>query len=292
MRIIIVLALFINASVFAQIKGNKSLETRTFSAKNLNWLKVNLYAEITLDYAAKEQIKITTDGNLFDFIDTNIVDGKLDLNQLQWIQPSEKIKIEIGAPNIKRVEIGTHETLQIINIDTDKLHLMAPLGKILAVGKVKQLNIGIENGEINASKLISEKVTANIWGFGKAIVFAKQELYATIKKEGKLTVVNTPKQLKGDARKAIVKTQTLTPKNTSWINFTIKNNSWNRNNFFVIGPKNDGSKFSYGFPMMPGATREENWSVGTKIYKVNKLGLRKLLVKIKDTDKDKVVKLF
>ena len=77
-----------------------------------------------------------------------------------------------------------------------------------------------------------------------------------------------------------------------WIPFKIKNNSWNRNNFLVIGPKKDGSSFSYGFPMMPGTTRKENWSVGSKVYKVNRLGLRKLLVEIKEEDKDKTVKLF
>ena len=44
--------------------------------------------------------------------------------------------------------------------------------------------------------------------------------------------------------------------------------------------------------MMPFSTRKENWSVGTKVYKVNKLGLRKLLVKIKPEDAGKTVKLF
>ncbi|MHA7057317.1 hypothetical protein ACWGOQ_0008875 [Aquimarina sp. M1] len=56
-------------------------------------------------------------------------------------------------------------------------------------------------------------------------------------------------------------------KNTSikYIKFVIRNNSMTRNHFFVEGPNPDGSKFSYGFPMMPQATRKENWTTGTKV---------------------------
>ena len=44
--------------------------------------------------------------------------------------------------------------------------------------------------------------------------------------------------------------------------------------------------------MMPGISKKERWTVGTKVYKVNKIGLRKLLVKIKAEDAGKTVKLF
>ena len=44
--------------------------------------------------------------------------------------------------------------------------------------------------------------------------------------------------------------------------------------------------------MMPNATRKENWTIGTKTYKVNGLGLRKLLVIIKKEDANTTVKLF
>ncbi|MDT0557469.1 hypothetical protein RM697_02340 [Ichthyenterobacterium sp. W332] len=81
-------------------------------------------------------------------------------------------------------------------------------------------------------------------------------------------------------------------KNIQWINFKIKNNSKNRNHFVVKGPKAEGSKFGYGFPMMPYEKRKEKWSVGTKIYKENKLGFRKLLVTITANDEGKVVNLF
>ncbi|MFC4267851.1 GIN domain-containing protein [Polaribacter marinivivus] len=292
MKKIIIIVLLITTSINAQVKGNKKIETRTFSIENVEEIKINLYAKITIDYAAKELMTITTDSNLFDKIDTEVLEGKLHLDQLKWIQASQKINIKIGAPNLRRVETGTHETLQIINIDSDYLNVMAPIGNVIVSGKVAQFNIGLENGEIDASKLKAENVRANIWGYGKAKVFAENEINSIIKNDGRLILVNTPKSLKGDIKKAIAKTKKVENTKVSWIRFKIKNNSSNRNHFVVVGPKSDGSKFGYGFPMMPFSTRKENWSVGTKVYKVNKLGLRKLLVKIKPEDAGKTVKLF
>ncbi|PQJ80003.1 GIN domain-containing protein [Polaribacter porphyrae] len=292
MKKIIIIALLVSSSIIAQTKGNETIETRSFSIDNLTNLHISLYAKITIDQSLKEGMTITTDANLFDKIETSVEDGKLDLNQKEWIQPSKKMVITISAPNLKRIEKGTHETLILKNLNAEYLNLMAHLGKIVASGNVEQLNLGIENGTIDASKTIAENVRVNIWGYGKAKVFAENEIYSIIKNDGRLELVNTPESLKGDTKKALKKNKKLAKNNISWISFKIKNNSWNRNNFFVVGPKQNGSKFSYGFPMMPGAKRNEKWSIGSKIYKVNKLGLRKLLVEIKAEDEGKVVDLF
>lgn len=292
MKKLLILLVFTSSTLIGQIKGNKNIETRTFDVANLKELKVNLYAKITVDQSLKNGMQITVDSNLFEKIDTEIVDGKLNLNQLEWIQPSKNIIIKIGAPLLQRIVTGTHETLFLNNVNSEYLNLMAIVGKIVVNGKVNQLNIGVELGEVQASKLIAENARVNIWGRGKATVFANNEIYSIVKNDGKLVVANTPKSLKGDTKKALAKTKKYRNKEVTWIPFKIKNNSWNRNNFVVVDPKKVGSSFSYGFPMMPGTTRKENWSIGTKVYKVNRLGLRKLLVEIKEDDKDKTVKLF
>lgn len=104
--------------------------------------------------------------------------------------------------------------------------------------------------------------------------------------------MNTPKSFRGDTKKVLARQSKEVEQAINWISFKIKNNSWNRNNFYVVGPKADGTRFSYGFPMMPGKVKKERWTVGTKIYRVNKVGFRKLLVTIKADDQGKTVKLF
>jgi hypothetical protein len=140
MKKLIVEALLVSIPFFGQTKGNKKIETRTFSVVKLEEIKINLYAKIIIDYAAKEKMTITTDTNLLDKIDTKVIDGKLHLNQLSWIQPSRNIIIKIGATNLKRVEKEAHKTLTIVNVDSDSLNIMAHVGKVFISGKVNQLN--------------------------------------------------------------------------------------------------------------------------------------------------------
>lgn len=289
----ITLLLFLVAMTgIAQIKGNKDIQTKTFPVDNLTAIEIGLYADVIIDHSGTEKMVITTDDNLFDLIDTEVVDGKLKLDQKEWIQASERIKIRIGAPRLQRLEQGTNAIAGIINLDADNLNVMALNGKIVISGKSTSLGIGAENGNVDASKVRAKKIYLNIWGHGKATVDATELLEAKLNKEARLKLISQPKRIKGNIEGALANTNPIAKDSVRYIEFKIKNNSFNRNNFYVIGPKPNGSKFSYGFPMMPGKVRKEKWTTGTKIYKVNPIGMRKLLLTINGKDENTIVKLF
>ncbi len=292
MKQITLVLLLVGITGIAQIKGNKNIETRTFSVVGLTDLEMGLYAKVEIDQAATEEISITTDSNLFNLIDYEVVDGTLKLSQKGWIQPSQDLIIKIGMPNMKRIQLDVHETMLLKNIEKEHISLMALNGTIVASGHVKSVGIGAENGTIDASKLNAKDAFLNIWGSGKAVVNASNLIESTLSSDARLEIIGTPKVLKGDTKKAIAKLSKQPTKPLKWVRFKIKNNSTNRNQFAVIGPKSDGSRFGYGFPMMPFATKKERWTTGTKIYKVNKVGLKSLLVTIKAEDEGKTVKLF
>ena len=239
---------------------------------------------------------ITTDENVMEIIAKEINGNTMQLGQIEWIEPSQAT-ITIGAPNLRHVETGTHDVTRIINVHNDYLQLTAPIGTIILEGKTKEFRLGVELANVDASKLVAENAVINIWSWGNAKVNVTNTLDAEVKNRGKLIYVNSPKKINKKTRKEgrIISAETSnTIKNPTaeCIHFKIKNNNSKRNNFFVVGPKKEGSKFSYGFPMMPNATRKENWTIGTKTYKVNGLGLRKLLVIIKKEDANTTVKLF
>ncbi len=296
MKKLLCLLMLIGNFAAAQVKGNKKIVTQTFPLENIQKIKINFYAKITIDPSAEEGMTITTDENIMDLIGKEVVDNTLYLDQIEWIQPT-KATILIGAPKLRHVVTGTHDVTKIINVDNDYLQLTAPIGTIIIEGKTKEFRLGVELANVDASKLVAENAFVNIWSWGNAKVNVTNTLDAEVKNSGKLIYVNSPKKLKKKTRKEgrIVSAETSnTIKNpdAEWIHFNIKNNNSKRNNFFVVGPKKDGSKFGYGFPMMPNTTRKENWTVGTKIYKVNRLGFRKLLITIKKEDEDTTVKLF
>ncbi|MEM1001895.1 MAG: DUF2807 domain-containing protein [Bacteroidota bacterium] len=291
------LLLLVGATGLAQIKGNKSIETRSFETPNLEVVKVNFYAKVTIDQSAKEGMTIKTDSNLFEYIDTEVVDGTLSLDQIEWISPSQDAEIIIGAPNLKRVEHGTHDYTKIINVDNDFLNVMATVGKITIEGTTKELRLGSELATIDATEISAQEVYVNLWRWGTIKVSPTEKLEGEVTNDGKLFYTQKPKILKVKTKSdgvVLPLEEAYKVKNPEavYIKFKIKNNSMDRHNFEVVGPKPEGGKFGYGFPMNPNATRKENWTVGTKIYKINGLGFRKLIKVIELEDQGKTVALF
>lgn len=85
-------------------------------------------------------------------IDFEVVDGKFNLQQKEWIKTTKPIQIIIGTLNLKQVEVESHKTLKVINIDQDNPALTALIGKIEVEGSVETVNHNTERGTI--TKLI------------------------------------------------------------------------------------------------------------------------------------------
>lgn len=291
MKKITFILLLVGMTGLAQIKGNKDITTRTIDMQSLTDIEMGLYANVVIDQNTNEEMVITTDSNIQEFIDTEVVDGTLKLVQLKWIQPSQRIKITIGVNNLRRLQVDVNETVLLKNVNKDGIALMAINGKIVVSGKASSVSISAENGTVNAANLEVKEANVNIWGNGKAIVNATEMVESKLNEDARLEFVQQPAKIKGDTNNVNKKAKTAFAK-AKYINIKIKNNSFNRNHFSVKGPKQDGSYFGYGFPMMPGVTKKERWTVGTKVYKVNRIGIKKLLITITVEDEGKTIKLF
>lgn len=289
-KIILPLVLLLSLFSFAQVKGDGKIEERKYDLEPIKDIRIGLYADILIDTQKENGITITADANLFDLIDTEVTNGVLQLDQKKWIQPSTRMKIVIGAPYAKRVELGTNDEIRIINLDRDVFSLMTLNGTIKAEGRLNTLNLGAENGTVDARSLMTDQVFLNIWGMGTAKLNTADYLEVELSKEARLEFNRRPNKIKGDISNAIYKADEQLI--ARYIRFKIRNNSDNRQNFYVLGPKPDGKTFSYGFPMMPGAVRKENWTTGTKVFRVTGLGMKKLLITISEDAEDKTVDLF
>ncbi|MFK7747990.1 MAG: hypothetical protein AB8B65_06355, partial [Kordia sp.] len=80
MKKILIAILLIGNVALAQVKGNKKVITRTFPLENIQKIKINFYAKVTIDQAATtESMTITTDENILDLIGKEVVDNTLYL---------------------------------------------------------------------------------------------------------------------------------------------------------------------------------------------------------------------
>ena len=272
----------------AQIVGNGKIITKTFELEDIYKFESNFYADITLDMAEEAGITITAEENIMDFIGVKMKGGCLNLEQEKWIEPSIRIKIIVGIPNLREVVMDTHDDLKVINITGDHFKVDAEIGKVILSGEVDDLGVTAKNGTIEASKLKSRIASVNIKGDGRVMLNVFEKVECNISEDARFTNINKNAKTAScaqDAKMGMVN-------ETRYIELKIKNNSWSRKHFVVVGPKPNGRNFSYGFPMMPGAVKEERWTVGTKVYKENGLGMRKLLVTLTEENEGQTVRLF
>ncbi len=297
-RTIITLIISITTiALSAQIRGEGQLAIKKLKYSDITRVDINLYADVLID-ATQKGVTITAEENIMEYIDAEIVDSRLSLSQKKWIEPSQEIKIVIGAPNLSHVEQGTHNTTKVIGLDREDFVATALVGGIELKGSITTLNANAETGKILAQNADIESVHANIWSWGEIHIGEVQSLTGKIAQSGKVIWAKAPQinklKRKSDAGGDVSVTKSaddVQPVDTRYIEFKLKNNSLELGQYVVRGPKPDGSNFGYGFPMRPQQTRQKNWTIGTKVYRKNRLGGKELVLTITAEDEGKTVLL-
>lgn len=289
-----ILLLLIGISAQAQINGNGEIKTIKLPLEGLKFIDIQFNANITIDFKQEESIQISADENIMNNIGRSFENGKLTLDQIKWIEPSQQPIITIGASELKKIFQGTHSSTWVKNLEAENFTVAGNVGKLILEGSVNQLIIDVEQTNVDAKKVIINKADVTINGRGKVTLDKVHSLNANIDENGRLIRLSEPKDYIGMTKDQLdgVDKKNRSNSDLRYISFKIKNNSWNRNHFVVVGPKKDGSTFSYGFPMMPFTSKSETWTIGTKIYKEKKMGTRELLVTITEEDENQTVELF
>lgn len=284
--------LLLSTHLQAQIKGNGNIISQTFPLESLHTLEINLHAQVIIDLQGESTITIVSDENIIGHIGHQVIDGYMDLTQKKWIEPSGRLRITIGAPVLKKLINDAHSTTSLRNMNSASFELLAQIGNIDLKGEVEHLIIRNKTAKVEAIDFTTQHADISISSWGTVFIHVTDTLKTAIDKKGKLKLLGTPKQLLGDAALVLAKDDRPDQKNVRFINFNIKNNSWLRNSFVVVGPKRDGTSFSYGFALFPGQSKKERWTIGTEIFTENRAGKRTLVATITAADENQLVKLF
>lgn len=294
-NVFVLLLLLVSINAMAQVRGSGNVITRSYPLEDLTTLKVDLYAEVTVDMEAEPGLTITADDNLLSLINLEVEDGELILKQMEWIKSKNPIEIMIGAPGLERIENDVHVTTTVKNISSSSFRAMALLGKIILQGTTEKAYLAAESGIINARELQAEVADLNLWDAGEIRLGSPNRIEGIVKKEGRVIYDDGATKVATSGSGSVLsatEAQQVKRPDARFIQFKIKNNSGRRIQCHVTGPKPDGSRFGYGFPLNPGQVRKKDWSVGSKVFLVTKLGTRKLLRKITAADEGEVVDLF
>ncbi len=286
--------LFVSPMILeAQIEGKGASKEKYYAMDKFDHVQLGLNAAYAIVPSEQPYLKISAQENILNYITKAVNNDTLMLQQKEWIRPSKEISVVIGIPSLHSIQLTSWSTVVADAINEDSLSVQANIGAIKLEGKVKVLNINTKQANIIAGKLNADNGTIKASGYAQLqLNITKKAVLDLDVRKVKVTWIRKPEIIIGDYPGAKDISEKSSYLNDRFIKLSIKNNSWNRHQFYVEGPKPDQTTFSYGFPMMPGQKRKENWSIGTKVYQLKSSGQKILVCEITADNEGKVVDLF
>jgi hypothetical protein len=119
------ITLFSSCRRFRCVKGNGNVRTETRKMTGFTKVDISGGYKVTLKQDSSESISITTDDNLFKYIQTNIEGGTLRLRSRRNICGSGETTVIIGVKNLDKigasgaVEIRSNGRLTVQNLSFD-----------------------------------------------------------------------------------------------------------------------------------------------------------------------------
>jgi len=283
----LIMMLGLLSSLSAQIRGDGNIQSRSEKVEGLKSIDIQFNANIVLDYDLKEELVIQADANVLKHIGVYFENGHLMMDQIKWIEPSKWPEITIGCPSLESVYQGTHSTTKLQNVSADELTIEGNVGKVIAEGVVENLVLSNAGCDVNLKDLSIGAVNITDVSTGKIILNQFGSLTNNSNPDTPIRFLDPSKAPETVVNKPIVENEKV-----QYIKFKLKNNSIKRHSFYVKGPNGRGGNFSYGFSLLPFVKKQENWSVGTKVYKVSRHGKKELLRTIALEDAGEVLDLF
>ncbi|MEM6802933.1 MAG: DUF2807 domain-containing protein [Bacteroidota bacterium] len=291
-KTLLILAMLAAVQAFAQ-------STKHYDFSGIEEIEIAVKADVKISCEGAEGVDVQTGKSEMDLLDIYQEENRLYIRSKEWIGSENDINIQIAAPQLRFVQGNAGSMIEVKEVDKEEFSAMAITGEIKLYGKAQVLRASGEIGKVDASEFEAEEVALNVWDAGSVVLGSPEKISGKTRASAKVQYENEPQlaiktysESKFKQKQDKPKTSKVRNPEARFIEFTLKNNSLNRIQCYVKGPKADGSSFSYGFPMNPGQKREKDWSVGSKVYRVNKMGMRKLLIEIKAEDEGQVVQMY
>jgi hypothetical protein len=265
------------------VEKKVAYDIATFETLEVLWLDGKIDVEFG---AAKSDISINTDENLFNLLKVTNTEGVLKLeiptnygNRL-WLEDDRTtIKIRTTA-QARKITYKANANALFTNINSSILSINKDgNGNILLEGKVAILEIEKkDNGNIDAENLLAQQATVSSTGNGNVSVntkvLKKQRIWGNGGVSNKMDIVDT---------EGAINTEKLYLKR---VNVTLFNPEPLRKEYHVSGTNKYGRKFSYGLELKGMGKQSEVLPVGTNFYRKGKL-----IATLKESDENQEIRL-
>ncbi len=152
------------------------------------------FGNVEVVFGEESKIKITTDNNLIDLIETKIENNQLQISLIESISPTDGLELEITTPSLSQFDISGAGNIVMNGFSGDSLTLNTSGAANFTVdGVVESVRLKCSGaGRGSLSKLIAKKADVHISGAGKATVNVLESLKINISGAGSVSYYGTP----------------------------------------------------------------------------------------------------
>lgn len=193
--VVLVVMLVFTTSVQAQIKGNGEWTQNIAELPPFEKIENGLSSEMSIVVGDKSEMNLSTDQNLIDYIQMEVIDGTLIIDQKEWISPSQRIRISIQTPILNSFTNSAHGTYTIKDVSAKTFLLNPAVGNVVLDGKAEELIVNTNVAKIDATKLVAINANITIESFGEVRVNKVEKLTADVSSTGKIVFNKQPNQI-------------------------------------------------------------------------------------------------
>lgn len=176
------------------IPGNGIAKSETRVVTSFDKIRSSGIGELDIHYGDKNEVVVTVDENLMDYVTTEVEDGVLKLNTTESINTSLGLHFDITVTELSAVSLSGVGDLHLHEVRGDTLKLtISGVGSVEADGQVKDLEVRVSGvGDADLQDLVAENVVVRVSGTGSAEVHADKKVDAKVSGVGGIEVHGDP----------------------------------------------------------------------------------------------------
>jgi Putative auto-transporter adhesin, head GIN domain len=193
LAVLALVLLLLNGCHWVGVQGNGKVTTEERSTTGFT--KVEADGAFTINWSVgAPSLRITTDGNLLNYIRTSVVNDKLRIDWVKPLKGTRGIKVDITSPLLTGAQLNGAVRLVASNLSGTEFYLEANgATRVALTGRVNAMS-GELNGasRLDAESLETRAMELSISGAGRADVNASDVLKVEISGAGRVTYSGNP----------------------------------------------------------------------------------------------------
>ena len=180
------------------VKGSGNVTTETRTIDDFDELEVSGAYNIEIEVGIATSCEISAEDNLHDLIKTDVVNGRLIIENTRNISPKRKIRINLTVPSLEEIESSGISNIYASGIDEQTFDLdLSGAGYIELFGKVEQFNADLSGaGRLVARELYARFVDIDASGASNAEIYCSERLVVDMSGVGNIEYYGDPEEVK------------------------------------------------------------------------------------------------